>query len=137
MDVKDIVKSNIMVGDELQINEWSHRFIVAAVSPGFILAYRGEEYTIVKREPTDFGPYNGIPEGAIVCGADFWTFGWTPENTESCDWDLRWYHFDNPAWCAAYLADLESGRTEVSIRRREMIHSIDVYRHGKLVMETE
>ena len=136
MDVKTIVKSYIAVGDDLQINEWPHRFIVAAVSPGFILAHRGTEYTIIQRKPTDFGPYNGIPEGAIVCGADWWIFGWAPENPVGCAWDPRWYNFDNPAWCAAYMTDLESGRTEVSMRKREMIHSIDVYRNGKLVMET-
>ena len=136
MDVKDIVKGDIQVGDDLQINEWPQRFIVAAVSPGYILAHRGAEYTIVQREPTDFGPYNGIPQGAIVCGPDYWVFGWAPEDPDHFEWDLRWYQFDDPAWCAIYMADLESGRTEISMRRREMIHTIGVYRQGKPVMET-
>ena len=75
MNIQQAVNSSIMVGDELQINTWGDRFTVAAVSPGFILAGHGTEYTIIQRTPTDYGPYNGIPEGAIVCGPDWWTFG--------------------------------------------------------------
>lgn len=136
MDVKQITKSDIRAGDELQINSWGDRFTVAAVGPGHILASHGEEYTIIQRDPTDFGPYNGIPEGAIICGPDFWVFGWAPENPEDWDGGDGYYEMDNPEWLKRYMADLESGRTEVSMRRREMIERLDVYRQGVLVFET-
>lgn len=136
MTVEKVVAGSIMVGDELQINYWENRFTVCAVSDGFILANHDVEYTIVQRKPTDFGPYNGIPEGSIVCGADWWIFGWAPEEPFEGD-DFTRYEFDNPEWCKHYMADLESGRTEVSMRRREMVHSLSVYRKGVLVMNTE
>lgn len=137
MEVREIVNADIKVGDELQINDWNYRFTVAAVSPGYILANCGiEEYTILQRKPTDFGPYNGIPEGAMICGADWWTFGWAPENPEDWDGGEGYYEFYNPEWCQMYMADLESGRTEISMRHREIVERLDVYRDGTLVMET-
>ena len=137
MDIKRIVNADIRTGDELQINNWGDRFTVCAVSPSYILANHGmEEYTIIQRKPTDYGPYNGIPKGAIVCGPDWWTFGWLPENPDDYDGDGQ-YDFYNPDWCQHYMADLESGRTEVSLRRRERIERLLVYRDGMLVIGAE
>ena len=136
MNIQQAVNSSIMVGDELQINTWGDRFTVAAVSPGFILAGHGTEYTIIQRTPTDYGPYNGIPEGAIVCGPDWWTFGWSPENPEDDDGEEQ-YRLDDPDWCKVYMAELESGRTEVSGRNREWIRSLQVIRGGTTVIDAQ
>ena len=135
MTVERIVAGTIMVGDELQINDWEKRFKVCAVSNGFILAYDGDvEYTIIQRKPTDFGPYNGIPKGSIICGADWWVFGWLPNETFEGD-DNSQYQFNNPEWCRLYMADLESGETEVSMRKREMVWNLALYRRGVLIAE--
>ena len=135
MTIESIVTDTIMVGDELQINEWDNHFKVCAMSERFFLAHHGEmEYTIIQRTPTDFGPFNGIPAGSIICGPDWWSLGWLPEKDFDRD-DGSQYQFSNPEWCKLYMADLESGRTEVSMRNRAMIWDLKVYRSGVCVAE--
>lgn len=103
-------------GDRILINQWGKPFTVCGVSDHYALAWDGgEEYTIIKRDPMQYGPYNGIPKGAIVCAPDWWTVGYEGG-----------YRFDDPAWVRKYLRDLEAGKTEMSIRRREEIRTIRI-----------
>lgn len=105
------------VGDKIIINRWKRPFVICGVSNHYVLAWdEGEEYTIIRRDPLEYGPYNGIPKGAIVCASDWWTCGYEGG-----------YHFDSRAWIMNYLRDLETGKTEMSVRHREEIKEIRLW----------
>ena len=108
--------SDLKIGDRIRINLRAESFYVCGVSDRFVLAHRGNEYTIISKEPTDY-LYNGIQAGAIICGADWWVLGWH-----------EGYDFFDPAWVERYLQSLESGETEISSRRREEIVWLEVKR---------
>lgn len=107
--------TGLKTGDVITINDWKTPMRVCGVSDGYVLAHAGDEYTIIMRQPTHL-QYKGIPSGAFVCGPDWWTFGW----------GIDPYRFDDPAWVEKYLASLESGETEVSMRNRAEIRKITV-----------
>ena len=114
--ILDIVR-RLRTDDKIIINNWKEPFTVCGKSVHYVLAWDGgDEYTIIKRDPIDFGPYNGITKGAIVCAADSWVFGYKDG-----------YHFDDPAWVRRYLHDLETGETEMSMRHREEINKITLW----------
>lgn len=99
----------------IHINDWQTDFIVCGVTKNFVLANDAEQhYTIIPKMPEKYA-YNGIPAGSYVCSPDFWIFGYAGG-----------YYFDDPEWVRKYLADLESGHTEISRRKREKIDRIEV-----------
>lgn len=105
---------NLQIGDKIFINDWEQPFIVCGVSDNYVLAYCGQEYTIIAKRPTDY-QYNGIMPGAYVCSPDNLIFGY-----------IGGYHFDDPKWVEQYLGDLESGEIEISVRNRAEIYSLDM-----------
>ena len=110
-EILDSVRG-LKVGDAIVINDWEQPMKVCAVSEHFVLAYNeNSEYAIISKEPVEH-LYNGITPGAIVCAADWWLFGYKGG-----------YRFNDPAWAEEYMRSLESGETEMSMRRREEIHS--------------
>lgn len=103
----------LKIGGTIVINNWEQPMKVCAVSDHFVLAYNEkDEYTIISKEPVEH-QYNGIMPGAIVCAADWWTFGYADG-----------YRFDDPAWVEEYMRSLESGETKMSMRHREEIRSL-------------
>lgn len=106
----------LKAGDAIVINDWERPMKVCAVSDRYALAYNeNDEYTIISKEPVEH-QYNGIMPGAIVCAADWWTFGYKDG-----------YRFNDPAWVKEYMRSLESGETETSMRHREEIRSLRVF----------
>ena len=55
----------LQVGDKIRINDWEQPFSVCGVSENYVLAYCGQEYTIIAKRPADY-QYNGIMPGAYV-----------------------------------------------------------------------
>lgn len=104
----------LQVGDKIRVNDWEEIFTVCGVSENYVLAHSGQEYTIISKHPTNY-QYNGIMTGAYVCAPDSLIFGYAGG-----------YHFDNAEWVEIYLNELESGKIEMSIRRRAEIHSLEM-----------
>lgn len=113
-----VVMESLEVGDSVRINNRRTYFTVCGISPNFILAHRGQEYTIIMRYPTKYS-YNGIPAGSYVCAPDFWVWGY-----------YDGYRFDDPLWVKEYLQSLESGETEMSLRNRLHITQLHIKSHG-------
>lgn len=105
---------NLQVGDKICINDWEQPFSVCGVSENYVLAYCGQEYTIIAKRPTDY-QYNGIMPGAYVCGPDSFIFGYPIG-----------YDFGNSEWVKLYLDYLEIGKIEMSVRNRAEIYSLDM-----------
>lgn len=109
----EILVRTLRVGDKVRINDWEEFFTVCGVSDNYVLAHKGDEYTIIAKNPTRYA-YNGIPWGAYVCGPDYFTFGYPGG-----------YSFADATWVSKYLADLEHGSIEMSTRNRAQIHSME------------
>lgn len=120
MDIAEIfeVINKITLGDKLVINDWKAKYTVCGISPNFILAHYGQHYTIVSRKPWQQSMFNGVRTGDAYCAPDWWIFGY-----------MDGYDFTNEDWVKKYLADLESGDTEMSQRKHAPIYFISVVGH--------
>ena len=121
METNEIVKtlSQIKLGDKLAINDWRAKYTVCGLSQNYVLAHYGQHYTIITRNPlpNDYN-YNGVRGGDIACAPDWFVFGY-----------VDGYDFTNREWVEKYMADLESGNTEMSMKRRATVYFLSVVGH--------
>ena len=120
MDIAEIfeVINKITLGDKLVINDWKAKYTVCGISQNFILAHYGQHYTIISRKPWQQRMFNGVRTGDAYCAPDWWIFGY-----------IDGYDFTNEDWVKKYLADLESGDTEMSQKKHAPIYFISVVGH--------
>lgn len=103
----------LQTGDKIRVNDWDEAFTVCGVSENYVLAHAGQEYTIISKHPTKI-QHNGIMPGAYVCAPDYLIFGYFPG-----------YHFTDAEWVKQYLGELESGKIEMSLKRRAEIYFLE------------
>ena len=108
----------LKLGDKLIINDWKAKYTVCGISSHFVLAHYGMSYTILSKRTWQTIPHNGVRTGDYYCGPDWWIFGYATG-----------YDFTNPDWVGAYLADLESGETEISMKKNAPLLFLGVVGH--------
>ena len=117
-DIRDTLVA-LRVGDRVVFNDRRAKFTVCGISPHFVLAHYGQTYTIFSKEPfTGVVMHNNIHTGDFFCGPDWWVFGYA-----------LGYHFTDREWVSTYLSDLESGDTEISMRKRAPVYFLSVVGH--------
>ena len=123
MELKEIfsVIDSISLGDKLSINDWKAKYTVCGVSQNFILAHYGQHYTIISRRPSQ-RTYNGVRSGDAYCAPDWWIFGY-----------VEGYNFTDEDWVKKYMAELEQGKTEMSMKRMATIWFISIIGHTEKV----
>ena len=109
--------NSISLGDKLSINDWRAKYTVCGISQNFILAHYGQHYTIISRRPSDI-THNSVRKDDAYCAPDWWIFGY-----------IDGYKFTDEDWVKKYMADLESGDTEMSMRRRAVVWFISIVGH--------
>lgn len=110
---------SIKLGDKLSINDWNAKYTVCGISQNYILAHYGQHYTIIQRYPMPKNYcYNGVRDGDIRCGPDWWIFGY-----------VDGYDFTNEDWVMKYMSDLETGYTEMSQKRHAPVWFLAVVGH--------
>ena len=113
------VLNSIVLGDKLAINDWKAKYTVCGISQNYILAHYGQHYTIIARQPTP--PkyhFNGVRGNEIRCAPDWWIFG-----------HVDGYFFTDKTWVDKYMAELESGITEMSQKHHATVVFISVVGH--------
>ena len=117
-EIKAIMDS-LALGDKLAINDWKAKYTVCGLSENYALAHYGQHYTILQRKPMpDDYCFNGVRGGDYRCAPDWWIFGY-----------VDGYDFTSKKWVTKYMAELESGDTEMSQKRHATIYFLSVVGH--------
>ena len=113
--------------DFVWINDWDHPFLVKCVSANYFVMIGfddGEQmYSICSKKPFPGECHNGVCFGDFYCGPDFWAFGSALAGKYK---DL--YSFTNKIANRKYMESLESGETQISMRRMAKINQIRILR---------
>lgn len=116
---------SIKPGDLVWVNDWHNPFQVKCVSSNYFVMTGfddGEQmYSICSKKPFPGESHNGVCFGDFYCGPDFWTFGSALVGKHK---DL--YSFTNKTANRKYMESLESGETQISMRRMARIDRIRV-----------
>ena len=124
-EIKTTLES-LTLGDKLAINDWHAKYTVCGISPHYVLAHYGQHYTIISKVPYSGIAHNGVRDGEYYCGPDWWIFGYS-----------LGYNFTDRDWVGTYLADLESGDTEISIKKHAPLYFVSVVGHTDKVYKNK
>jgi hypothetical protein len=128
-DITKELLDSIKVGDLVAIQNWDDMYEVRAVSDNyFVMAATSPDYdgwySICEKKLCEYD-YNSMRKNMFHCGTDFWTFGYVvPEDISRKDNPDGVYTFRNPKINESYLASLESGETELSVRSSVPIYEL-------------
>lgn len=112
-EIFDVI-DRLCTGDRIQVNDWEKPMKVCGVTDHYVLAYNGNEYTIISKLPQMYS-HNSIYAGDPFCAMDWWVFGYADG-----------YDFASNEWCEKYMNSLENGDTELSERHREAIYRLEL-----------
>lgn len=118
---------SVKPGDLVWINDWYNPFRVKCVSSNYFVMIGfddGEQmYSICSKKPFPGECHNGVCLGDFYCGPDFWTFGSALAGKYK-----NLYSFTNKTANRKYMESLESGETQILMRRMAKINQIRILR---------